>query len=104
VTTEYVPHRGDIIQARTGGRTDVWAVISNDIRNTELDSVLAARVLAVGGASPTRVATGDHDPLIGFISADHLVTIYRDEVHDRIGTLAPATEAALSRALRIAMP
>ncbi|MGW2937344.1 type II toxin-antitoxin system PemK/MazF family toxin [Streptomyces sp. NPDC001156] len=100
----HVPHRGDIIQARTGGRTDLWAVVSNDIRNTELDSVLAARVLAVGGTSPTRVATADDDPLTGYISADHIVTIYRDEIHEHVGTLTPTTMTALSRALRAAMP
>jgi len=103
-TAEYIPHRGDIIQARTGGRKDVWVVVSNDIRNAELDSFLAARVLAAGGTSPTRVTTSAADPLSGFISADHIVTIYRDEVDEKIGTLAPDTASALSRALRVAMP
>ncbi|MDJ0346660.1 hypothetical protein QMK19_37215 [Streptomyces sp. H10-C2] len=101
---EYVPHRGDIVQARAGGRTDVWVVISNDIRNSELDSFLAARVLGAGGSSPSRVATGGNDPLTGFVSADHILTLYRDQVHEVVGTLASSTAAALSRALRVAMP
>lgn len=82
----------------------MWAVISNDIRNEETDTFLGARLLAAGGTSPTRAALADDDPLIGFVSADHIATLHRDNVNAQLGTLAPSTQNALSRALHTAMP
>jgi mRNA interferase MazF len=81
-------------------------VLSNNSRNRNLDTVLAARVTTTSknAALPTVVPLTAADPLVGFVLVDDLVQLYHDELTESLGSLSPATMLAISRALRIALP
>lgn len=83
-----------------------WVVLSNNSRNRNLDTVLAARITTTGknASLPTVVALTRADPLVGFVLVDDIVQLYRDELTETLGALSPNTMQQISRALRIALP
>ncbi|MET1005868.1 MAG: type II toxin-antitoxin system PemK/MazF family toxin [Propionibacteriaceae bacterium] len=83
-----------------------WVVLSNNARNRNLETVLAARITTTGKNSslPTVVPLSSGDPLVGFVLVDDLVQLYRDELAVALGSLSPATMSSISAALRIALP
>ncbi|MGI8434494.1 MAG: type II toxin-antitoxin system PemK/MazF family toxin [Nocardioidaceae bacterium] len=83
-----------------------WLVVSNNPRNRNLDSVVAARITTTNRHAhvPTVVPLKSGDPLTGFVLCDDLVQLYRAELDIPLGALTPATMRAISVALRIALP
>lgn len=83
-----------------------WLVISNDARNRNLDTVLAARITTTSkhSAVPAVVALSPADPLVGFVVVDDLIQLYRDELTVVTGALSAMTMNTVSAALRIALP
>ncbi|MEJ7629998.1 MAG: type II toxin-antitoxin system PemK/MazF family toxin [Nocardioidaceae bacterium] len=83
-----------------------WVVVSNNVRNRNLDAVIAARITTTDRHAhvPTVVPLDPADPLIGYIVVDDLVQLYRDELNRPLGALSPRTMTLVSRALRIALP
>lgn len=83
-----------------------WLVVSNNARNRNLDTVLAARITTTSKHAqvPTVVALASADPLVGFVVVDDLVQLYRDELAVPLGAVSPATVRSVSAALRIALP
>lgn len=83
-----------------------WVILSNNSRNRNLDTVLAARITTTGKNAhvPTVVALSAADPLVGFVLVDDIVQLYHDELTESLGTLSPSTMQEISRALRIALP
>ncbi|MDR3359399.1 MAG: type II toxin-antitoxin system PemK/MazF family toxin [Bifidobacteriaceae bacterium] len=67
---------------------------------------MAARVTTTSKHShhPTVVPLTAADPLQGCVLADDLTQLYQDELTRLAGSISPATVAAVSRALRIALP
>jgi mRNA interferase MazF len=100
------PLRGQIFQVDLGHGRKPWLVVSNNARNRNLDSVLAARITSKHPAIPaipTVVALTAADPLVGFVLCDDLVQLYRDELTRSLGALSPTTISAVSAGLHIAL-
>jgi len=83
-----------------------WVVLSNNSRNRNLDTVLAARITTTSKNAhlPTVIALTSADPLTGFVIVDDIVQLYHDELTESLGALSPATMQEISKALRIVLP
>jgi mRNA interferase MazF len=97
--------RGQVFRVDLGYGAKPWLIVTNNSRNRHLDSVLAVRITTTGRHAhhPTVIALTHTDPLTGFVLCDDLVPLYRDELTAPLGTLAPATMAAVSDGLRVAL-
>ena len=100
------PLRGQVFRVDLGHGAKPWLVVSNNARNRNLETVLAARITTTGKHAhiPTVVPLDNSDPLVGYVLVDDLVQLYRDEMHMSVGALTPSTMRAVSTALRIALP
>lgn len=83
-----------------------WVVLSNNSRNRNLDTVLAARITTTSKNAhlPTVVTLTAADPLVGFVLVDDIVQLYHDELTESLGALSPSTMQEISKALRIVLP
>lgn len=83
-----------------------WVILSNNSRNRNLDTVLAARITTTSKNAhvPTVVALTAADPLVGYVVVDDIMQLYHDELTESLGALSPATMHEISKALRIALP
>ena len=99
------PLRGHVFQVDLGHGRKPWLIVSNNARNRNLESVLAARITTTRkhAALPTVVPLTAADPLAGFVLCDDIVQLYRDELARPTGALSPQTIAAVSDGLRIAL-
>lgn len=80
-------------------------VVSNNARNGNLETVLAARISTTSKQAtvPTVVALPPADPLVGCVVVDDLIQLYRDEL--TVALALPATTmSAVSTAIRVALP
>jgi len=104
--TASTPLRGQVFRVDLGHGAKPWVVVSNNARNRNLETVLAARITTTGRHAnvPTVVPLASADPLVGFVVVDDLVQLYRDELAAPLGALSPSTMQHISDALRIAMP
>lgn len=100
------PLRGQVYRLDLGHGPKPWVVLSNNQRNRNLDSVIAARITTTNRHAhvPTVVPLSPTDPLVGYVLVDDLHQLYRDELTAPVGTLCSATMATISDALRIALP
>jgi mRNA interferase MazF len=100
------PLRGQVFRVDFGHGLKPWVVVSNNARNRNLETSLAARITTTGKHAhiPTVVPLSSADSLVGFVLVDDLVQLYRDELGTTIGSLAPQTMANISAALRVALP
>ena len=98
--------RGQAYRVDLGHGGKPWVVLSNNARNRNLDTVLAARITTTGKFAhvPTVVPLTAADPLAGFVLVDDIVQIYHDELTEQLGALSPPTMQEISRVLRIALP
>ncbi|MDV6278119.1 type II toxin-antitoxin system PemK/MazF family toxin [Rhodococcus erythropolis] len=98
--------RGQIYWFDMGHGEKPWVVVSNNVRNRNLNTVLAARVTTTPKPGvPTAVPLGAADPLVGSILADDLIQLFDDEIAASrpAGSLSPATVVKLNTALAIAL-
>lgn len=101
------PMRGQVFRVDLGHGAKPWVVLSNNQRNRNLDTVLAARITTTtkNAHVPTVVALdAAADPLVGCVLVDDIVQLYHDELTVPAGGLSVATMARISAALRIALP
>jgi mRNA interferase MazF len=98
--------RGQVFRVDLGHGHKPWLVVSNNARNRNLETVIAARITTTDKHAhiPTVVPLGATDPLVGYVLVDDLVQLYRDELDTPLGALSPATMQQVSAALRIALP
>ncbi|MGH3417189.1 MAG: type II toxin-antitoxin system PemK/MazF family toxin [Actinocrinis sp.] len=98
--------RGQLYRVDLDHGAKPWVVLSNNARNRNLDTVLAARVTTTDRHArvPTVVSLAPADPLVGHVVVDDLVQLYRDELTTPLGALSPETMHRISRALRLALP
>jgi mRNA interferase MazF len=99
------PLRGQIYRVDLGHGPRPWLVVSNNARNRNLDSVLAARITTTGrhAVVPTVVALTSSDPLVGYVLCDDLVQLYHDELMKPFGAVSQPRIRAVSDGLRIAL-
>jgi mRNA interferase MazF len=100
------PLRGQVYRVDLGHGPKPWVVVSNNARNRNLETVIAARITTTSknASLPTIVNLNAADPLTGYVLCDDLIPLYRDELTLALGTLSPATMRAVSAALRLALP
>lgn len=100
------PLRGQVYRVDLGYGPKPWVVLSNNARNRNLDTVLAARITTTAKHAhvPTVVQLASGDPLVGFVMVDDIVQLYHDELTESLGSLSPPTMLEISKALRIALP
>ena len=100
------PLRGQLFWVDLGHRAKPWLVVSNNARNRNLETVIAARVTTTSknAALPTVVPLASADPLTGYVLVDDLVQLYHDELTKAAGAVSGPTMTAVSAALRIALP
>lgn len=98
--------RSHAYQVDLGHGLKPWVILSNNARNRNLDTVLAARITTTSKNAhvPTVVPLTAADPLVGYVLVDDLVQLYHDELTISVGTLSPSTMHNISTALRIALP
>ncbi|GAB1508051.1 hypothetical protein JCM33774_00920 [Actinophytocola sp. KF-1] len=83
-----------------------FVVVSNNQRNRALDSVLAARITSTDKSHiPTAVQLTPDDPLVGYVLADDILELWKDELEEGeyLGALAPRTLLSLNTALAQAL-
>jgi mRNA interferase MazF len=100
--------RGQVFRVKLSEGADLkpFAVVSNNSRNRQLDSVLAVRITTTEKSHIlTAVSLGAQDPLVGFALADDIVEIFDDELAagTYMGSLSPSTLMALNTALMLAL-
>lgn len=83
-----------------------WVILSNNSRNRNLDTVLAARITTTSRNAriPTVVPLTAADPLAGFVLVDDIMQLYHDDLTEPLGALSPPTMKQIGEALRIALP
>jgi mRNA interferase MazF len=98
--------RGQIFRVDLGHGPKPWLVVSNNQRNGNLETVIAARITTTGRhvRLPTVVPLQQGDPVVGYVLCDDLVQLYRDELNTYLGAIGPATMQAVSAGLRVALP
>lgn len=98
--------RGQAYRVDLGHGSKPWVILSNNARNRNLDTVLAARITTTGKNAhvPTVVPLAAADPLEGFVLVDDIVQLYHDELTTSLGSLSSPTMQEISKALRIALP
>ena len=100
------PLRGQLFRVDLGYGAKPWLVVSNNQRNRNLDTVIAARVTTTqkNAHLPTVVALHHDDPLVGYVLVDDLHQLYRDELTRSDGAVTASTMKKVSDALRLALP
>ena len=95
-----------MFRADLGFGAKSWLVVSNNQRNRNLDTVIAARITTTrkNAHLPTLIELSQSDPLVGFVLCDDLVQVYRDEFDELLGTLSVQTMQQVSHGLRVALP
>jgi len=71
--------RSNVYRVDLGHGPESWVVLSNNSRNRNLDTVLAARVTTTTMSErrlPTVVSLTGADPLDGFVLVDDIVQLY----------------------------
>ena len=98
--------RSQVFRIDLGHGFKPWVVVSNNQRNRNLATVVAARVTTTDRHAhlPTVVPLAPDDPLVGFVLCDDIWQFYDDELQSALGALTPRTMRAVSAGLRIALP
>src|SRR5680860_810990 len=98
--------RGQVFRIDIGHGPKPWVVVSNNQRNGNLETVIAARITTTDKHAhvPTVVPLAPGDPLVGFVLCDDLWQFYDDELASGVGSITPRTMRAISVGLRIALP
>jgi mRNA interferase MazF len=101
-----MPMRGQVFRVDLGHGAKPWVIVSNNQRNRNLQTVIAARITTTrkNAELPTIVELSNEDPLVGFVLCDDLIPLYRDELSHLDGALSVRTMMRVSNALRIALP
>jgi mRNA interferase MazF len=99
------PLRGQVFRADIGFGPKPWLIVSNDHRNRALSDVLAVRITTTDrhAALPTWVALTNADPLVGYVNADDLQQLHKDELGEHLGSISPQTLLAVNNALRLVL-
>lgn len=80
-----------------------FVVVSNNLRNANLEQVLAARITTtVKPELPSIVVLPPGEVVTGRVICDDIVELYPDEVQRDLGALAPPTMARVGDGLRAA--
>ena len=101
------PLRGKVYHVDLGepvGRKP-FVVVSNNIRNGKLDTVLAVRLTTIGRHAhlPTIMPLSSADRLTGYALCDEIRRVERVRLRDAGTALSPQTMRAIGQGLRVAL-
>jgi mRNA interferase MazF len=97
------PLRGQVYRADLGYGVKPWLVVSNNPRNRATADVLAVRLTTTVRELPTWVQLGPTDPLTGYVNADNIETLGKNELSDYLGALSPESMMKVNQALALAL-
>lgn len=97
--------RGQVFSCDLGYGLKPWLVVSNNQRNRNLESVLAARITTTDKNAhiATVVGLNQDDPLVGYVLCDDLVQLYGDELTRSLGALSVGTMRLVGVGLKVAL-
>ncbi len=101
--TVNAPLRGQVYRCDLGYGAKPWLIVSNNARNRHTADVVAVRLTTTRRTIPTWVAMGPSDPLTGYVNADNIETLGKDELGDYLGEVTPATMNKINTALATAL-
>jgi mRNA interferase MazF len=100
------PCRGQVYSVDIGHGAEPWLIVSNNQRNRQLDTVLAARVTTTDKSQiPTAVPLAPEDPVVGFVLADDMEQLEQSEIAASryLGSISPRTVVRVNDALSLAL-
>ena len=98
------PERGQVYRLRTAGGTTPCVVVSNDLRNGSLPTVLVARIsTAPRPAVPTIVELPVGEPVVGRVLCDSVTEVAASELGKALGTLSRDAMRRIGQALSVAL-
>ena len=97
------PSRGQVYWADLGYGRKPWLVVSNNSRNRVTADVLAVRISTTARELPTWVRLKPNDPVKGYVNADNIETLGKDELGEYAGALSPDSMLQVNKALCIAL-
>ena len=97
------PVRGQVYRCDVGYGPKPWLIVSNNARNRHTADVLAIRLTTTQRRLPTWVQLSSSDPLAGYVNADNIETLGKDELGDYLGALSVPTMMRVNAALAIAL-
>jgi mRNA interferase MazF len=101
------PLRGKVYHVDLGGSIGrkPFVVVSNNIRNRNLDSVLAIRITTTSKHAnlPSIVPLGSADQMTGYALCDEIRWVERSRLSDAGTALTPRTMQAIGQGLRVAL-
>lgn len=80
-----------------------WLVVSNNSRNRLVSDVVAIRLTTTARELPTWVKLSAADPLTGYVNADCIEQLGKQELGEYLGALSPGTMHKINRALATAL-
>jgi mRNA interferase MazF len=97
------PTRGEVYRCDVGYGLKPWLIVSNNARNRHTADVLAIRLTTTARRLPTWVPLSASDPLAGYVNADNIETLGKDELGDYLGALSVTTMSRVNNALAAAL-
>jgi mRNA interferase MazF len=100
-----IPVRGQVYWIDIGHGRKPWVIVSNNVRNRLLPTVLAARCTTADkhASLPSWVRLTQADRMSGAINCDDIEQLERDELGDYFGALSPDTLRRLNDALKVVL-
>lgn len=97
--------RGQVIRAEVGlDEPKLFVVVSNNRRNAQLGSVLAARLTTSHKpAIPSIVKLNETEAMNGYVVCDDIENIYDDEVLSVVSPFSPQTMTLVNQGLLAAL-
>ncbi|WP_086819472.1 type II toxin-antitoxin system PemK/MazF family toxin [Allokutzneria sp. NRRL B-24872] len=97
--------RGQIYWSDIGFGKKPWLVVSNNLRNRAIPSLLAVRITttAKNVGLPTFVPLSASDPMVGVINVDDLQQLSHEELGEQTGAVSPQTLMKVNAALKVAL-
>lgn len=96
--------RGEIYKLKSAYRSATVMIVSNDLRNAALSSVLVARITASPKPSiPTVVDLPSGEPVIGRVLCDRITEIPKDGLGKCLGVLSHSVVRLVDRGVAIAL-
>lgn len=105
MSNDLVPLRGQVIRAHIGlNEPKLFVVVSNNIRNEKLDSVLCVRLTTTRKPDiPSVVQLPPTKSLTGWVVCDDITEIFKDEIVAIVTALPPHTMRAIGLGLAAAL-
>lgn len=98
------PLRGQVFRVRFPSGLKPVVIVSNNLRNRSLSSVLAVRVTSAPKPSiPSIVPLPIGEPVVGSVLCDEIAELPKDLLEKAVGSLSRGAMSAIDEGLRVAL-